>query len=319
MSSTLSDADFVASVSNHVKINTDRLADLDKKVFFIQNEHWFKHGPISADFLSERDKLTLLFVVSALSFSYWGDPKWTIKQGSDSYSGTWGLLATLLSEAQFNQNFLSFENFKTISSYELQRIFSANVVIPLFESRLQILRRLGEVMCELYGSDPIACVAQAQGSIPEFVQNLVTVFIDVFNDVWLYKNRYIHFNKRAQMLAADISRVFFQNSWSLHEGIECLTALSDYKLPQILRFYGVLEYDEELSWMIAEKKEIECGTGMEIEIRAATLVAVEQIRKQNIQQGKRISAMDINDCLWLSSKQLPFDTEPHHRTRTSAY
>jgi hypothetical protein len=54
---------------------------------------------------------------------------------------------------------------------------------------------------------------------------------------------------------------------------------ADYRVPQTLHHWGVLKYSKDLEEVIINKKEIPHGGEYEVEIRAATVVAVERLRK----------------------------------------
>ena len=52
---------------------------------------------------------------------------------------------------------------------------------------------------------------------------------------------------------------------------------ADYRVPQILRHVDIFEYSKELSDKIDQEQELPYSCEEEIEIRAATVVAVENI------------------------------------------
>ncbi len=131
-----------------------------------------------------------------------------------------------------------------------------------------------------------------------------------FRDEWKYGEQKIEFNKRAQLLAANLSYKVGHLS-----NVDQLTACADYKLPQVLRRHGILQYDEELQRKIRHLKEIPAGSGEEIEIRAHTIYAVELIKEEI----KCLTSSQINDLLWLEGQIKMRTDEPYHRTRTIAY
>jgi len=93
-----------------------------------------------------------------------------------------------------------------------------------------------------------------------------------------------------------------------------LTAFADYRLPQILRHYGALVYASALAESVDNCREIKAGSRDEIEIRAATVQAVERMRRRLVGH----TAAEIDNALWLLSQQVA-DLKPHHRTRTINY
>ena len=58
-----------------------------------------------------------------------------------------------------------------------------------------------------------------------------------------------------------------------------LTMFADYRVPQILRSVGVLEYSTELSEKIDNYVEIIHGSLEEVELRACTIIAVEKLKE----------------------------------------
>ncbi len=95
---------------------------------------------------------------------------------------------------------------------------------------------------------------------------------------------------------------------------------ADYRIPQILMHVGVLEYSSCLLSKIADKHLIEYGSEQEIEIRAATVVAVELIRDK-LKSVKNVSllAVEIDWLLWNWGEQVKEEITPHHRTLTVFY
>ena len=62
---------------------------------------------------------------------------------------------------------------------------------------------------------------------------------------------------------------------------------ADYRVPQILRHLGIFEYSDQLSQKIDSLQELPYSCPEEVEIRAATVVAVEMILDQ-VKQDKEL-------------------------------
>jgi hypothetical protein len=95
---------------------------------------------------------------------------------------------------------------------------------------------------------------------------------------------------------------------------------ADYRIPQILRHYHVMNYSEELATLIDSYTEIPFGSEYEAEIRAATVIAVEKLKLEiakvcNIQ----MKAVEIDWLLWNLGENMKDTIKPHHRTRTIYY
>ncbi len=144
------------------------------------------------------------------------------------------------------------------------------------------------------------------------------ILIDNFNnfkDIREYKGRTIYFYKLAQFLTSDILRVI-QNKE--HENIDYshLIGCADYKIPQVLEGLGILEYDDELMFLIESKSPIKENSELEVEIRAAMIAVIDYIYKKL--KGK-IARIDINNFIWSKSQDKKVNYKPYHLTRTISY
>lgn len=116
--------------------------------------------------------------------------------------------------------------------------------------------------------------------------------------------------KRAQILSSDLSQLTRAYPEFRITDCEKLTAFADYRLPQVLEHLGSLVYTKDLTKTIQSGRIITSGNVLELEIRAATIVAVEEIKKL---LPNRTSA-DVDLGLWLLSQDLRTDMPMYHRT-----
>jgi hypothetical protein len=131
-----------------------------------------------------------------------------------------------------------------------------------------------------------------------------------FRDTSLFERKEVYFFKRAQICLNDISYLPEAKINRLSE----LTAFADYRLPQVLREFGAINYSKDLAEWIDNLVLIPAGSREEIEIRAATIWAIELIR----QKLKKYTAGQIDNTIWLVSQENP-GRKPHHRTYTIFY
>lgn len=150
--------------------------------------------------------------------------------------------------------------------------------------------------------------------------------IPSFNDVaiWPYgetglPNNEVRFYKRAQILVGDLSGGLAGSPLVMFGDLDQLTAFADYKVPQILRALGVLIYDDALSDNVASRQRISAGSRMEMEIRAATIVACDRIATAMQSLGREITSAELDWLLWTRSQHLPDGTAPYHLTETIFY
>jgi hypothetical protein len=147
----------------------------------------------------------------------------------------------------------------------------------------------------------------------------VTRLFPSFNDVTTFQGSEVRFYKRAQILIADLSGAFGGQGLGGFDDLETLTAFADYKVPQVLRRFGVIDYDETLTAKIDRRELLAPGSVEEIEIRAATIWGCELIRRALAARGTHLRAFEIDWALWFAGQSLPPDERPYHRTLTVFY
>jgi hypothetical protein len=138
-----------------------------------------------------------------------------------------------------------------------------------------------------------------------------------FRDETLYKKRWICFYKRAQIAVADLNAALSLNL----EGMERLTTFADYRVPQLLRHVGVLEYNKELADTVDNR--VELSGKQEVYVRAATVVAVDRLVKAyNLKNpNAHTTAVNMDWHLWQVGEELNQNNKmkPHHRVNTIFY
>jgi predicted dithiol-disulfide oxidoreductase (DUF899 family) len=140
-----------------------------------------------------------------------------------------------------------------------------------------------------------------------------------FRDQAVYQGESVFFYKRAQLFAADLHGALFGKGLGSFRDIKELTAFADYKLPQVLRHVGVLEYAPALMEKVDRMIHLTPGGEEEVEIRASTLWAVELIRREMNNLGKDRTASEIDWLLWNLGQDDRFRAKPYHRTVTIFY
>ncbi len=302
----------VLEQSTWVHINPDKVRNFAVNLGEKKSEHWTQYSPLASMRLDLREKAAFLFVFNAISFSYWGNPKWTIENEGQTYNrGTWSMIAAIQRAREENIPVLDSAYLANISVAELGYILRGNVEIPLLKERAAILREVGSVVTQNYGGDFIQVITSKKNSALYLVDKLVEEFPS-FNDLSQYAGEPVYFHKRAQLLVSDLN-------YSLKLGLRDthrLTACADYILPLVLRYHEVIEYDSNLAFKVDHQIEIPKNSKEEIEIRAGTIMAVEKI-KEALHQSD-LTSMQLNDYLWIAGDRVP-STQSYHLTRTTAY
>ncbi len=261
-----------------------------------------------------------LLVLDALNFCFWpekGQPRWSIDYGGKTLSGYWAEAAALKRAIEEDIPLWDAKYLSTISSETVTHIFRGNGTIPLLEQRVSHAQEVGRVLLERYNGQFVHAIEQAEYNAPKLVNLLVRDFLS-FRDIATYRKHTIKFLKRAQICVADLYHAFGGQQWGKFADLERLTIFADYKLPQVLRHYHVLEYDSTLAQRVDNQELLPMESEEEIEIRAATIWASEFLRKKMQQQGYTMTAAEIDQRLWLIGQEST-QMRPYHRTRTIYY
>ena len=107
--------------------------------------------------------------------------------------------------------------------------------------------------------------------------------------------------------------------WGAFESLENLSLFADYKLPQILRELGILQYSPHLAKRVDTCEELPSGSSEEVEIRAATVCAGYQILAALKPRFPHATAVHLDALLWTAGQKSNRARLPYHRTRTISY
>ncbi len=303
-----------------------------------------------------------LLLLDALNFCFWaekGQPRWTIEYRGERLNGYWAEAAALTRAVEEGYKVWDAHYLSEISSADMAAIFrgvsiaetsegnlAEAVEIPLFEQRVANAREVGRVLLERFDGQFSHVIEEAGGSAVRLALLLAEHFAS-FRDVASFRGQSVRFYKRAQICVADLRAAFGGQRWGALSDVEQLTIFADYKLPQLLRHYGVLEYSPALAERIDREELLEPGGEEEVQIRAATVWACELLRqtindavtgdwatgvgtgaeaRAGIRATARVArtihepvtAADIDGQLWLLSQDTP-NMRPYHRVRTMYY
>jgi hypothetical protein len=310
-------AAFVARASEHVSIDPEALAAHCRELAardLVKASEWEASLHFRGD---DEQTLAYVFVLDTINFCFWGDPKWRREDGGQVLDGYWALAAALTAEAEANPAFLRPENLATLGDAALGRVLAGSPAIPLLSERAANLRDLGRWIAGRFAGRFAAVLDAAGHDAPSLVQ-LVVEGLASFRDEAVYKRRIVPFYKRAQILAGDVHGAFAGQGWGRLARLEILTAFADYKLPQILRHHGILCYSPALAAAVDGLVPVLPGSAEEVEIRANTIQAVEDMRRELQQLGQELTSYQVDWLLWLASQDSA-QMRPYHRTRTIYY
>ncbi|GJQ09780.1 hypothetical protein GpartN1_g1571.t1 [Galdieria partita] len=270
-----------------------------------------------------------IFWIDCINFCFWQreeEEKWTIWYKNKRYTGYFALCAALNLYLETRGNYvLSAEFLKQLTASQLKEILmpesQSQGVIPLLFERVHCLREAGCVLDEYFQGSVYYLIRSSHGSLETVVDKVVQYFPS-FRDEAIYEGQRVFFYKRAQIFAADIFACLGQEALSFRDPC-CLTMFADYRVPQVLHKWGVLNYSDILLAQLQQGMEIK--ETEEVEIRACSIAAVEMILKeiQKTSPNIFVSSQLIDYLLWSEAMNMKSLTEldktPFHRVRTIFY
>ena len=300
---------YVVENSQHVKIDYSKLDDFIANIDCNNLKNWLLYNPYNLLDLDIETLVNFLLVFESIDYSFWGQPKWTIETEDGLKDGSDALLYDMLKYAKKLGN----ATFNDVSFNEFRNILKGNIEIPFLEERYKIVSSIAEIVNK-----------KMNGSFYDYIKDMNTdqeIFKTILNnfsgfeDTRTYKGQTVYFYKLAQLLTSDILHVI-ENKEQKEVDYSNLLGCADYKIPQVMQGFGILEYDTKLSSILETKTEIEENSEYEVEIRASMIVVINYIWEQI---DKIIDRIDINDFIWSKGQDKTKKYKPYHLTRTKSY
>jgi len=266
-----------------------------------------------------KDNIQLVFIEEVVNFYFWAEKdkeKWRVEwQGKEIMGGWYGLKTCFERAIGEGVPILNPGYLVNISKQDVANLFrsSNDVEIPLLNERINNFRQAGKILLEKYQGHFLNVIEESNYNAIELVKLIYQNFPS-FRDIHKLDEQEVFFLKRAQISTHDLNRVLVKQGKELKD-MDKITACSDYKLPQMLRIYGVMEYNQGLSEKVDNYVLIPSASREEIEIRAATIWGIELIR----QELEKYTASDIDFALWLMSQTKSKQAKPYHRTYSIYY
>lgn len=304
--------DPVIQKSVHVTINTKRLRQFARSFDLDKATHWMDSCPVKLSDLDRKERLAFLFVFNAISFCYWGNPKWVVDYQGRHMRGTWSMTAALKRAKDEGIRILDPGFLERIRDDELRHILRSRdeVQIPLLEQRCEILRQVGRV---INGNGGFEGILTAANNDAVRLLNIILEHFPSFEDTLTFDGEPVFFYKRAQLFVVDLVHAF--DLQDVFSNIGELSGCADYIIPMVLRHLGILKYTDELAAKIDKGIRLPHNSVEEIEIRAHTLKVIQELADM-----LGVTPMEINDYFWVVGPEMPLDLK-HHTTkpRSSAY
>lgn len=298
---------FVIENAKYVKIHYDEIKKFAKNIQEVNIQNWLFNLPLNL--LDENIDTIIEFLLyfEAIDFSFWGNPKWEIQTEKGKQDGSIALMYAMLKYIKENKNF------DNITKEKFGKYLKGNIEIPLFEERYNILKNINNVVKEKMNGGFYKAIYNLKTD-EELFDFIINNFKD-FEDIRNYKGKTIYFYKLAQLLTSDILHMR-EKKENIKVDYSHIVGCSDYKIPQGLRALNLVSYNEELANLVDNKIELKQNSEYEVEIRATVIYVINKIKEL---LDNRINAIDLNDYIWLMSKNKDLPKKPYHLTRNTNY
>lgn len=311
----------VMSQSSHVKINASALTELAKSLkeakavtsFTSWGESHFPPASVPLETL-----LRFVFILDTLNFCFWPNPPF-------EYTN---LAANLYATLKARPTFFGLENLAAVSSVELgNAVFKEEFC--LLEERARMVREVFGMVLRSGEGSCAGFVAKANRSAPHLVKLVVDSF-PCFRDQAIYRGCQVFLYKRAQILVSDLHLAYRDivkavgktaeyDILDFGDSIKELTMFADYRVPQILRAKDVLVYSKDLAVLVDGKKDVPHSSEHEVEIRAGTVVAVEELKEALAKLGVSALSLEVDVYLWEEGEKIKDKVQPAHHTISIFY
>ncbi|XP_061757401.1 queuosine salvage protein isoform X1 [Nerophis ophidion] len=328
---------FVAERSQDVFVEDEGIQKVAEMLYALRNSEeltangWKKANPLAPAATSDQ-AFNWVFVVDTLNFSFW--PEKDTEQCEVTFKGTthtgYMTLCAAIARAIDEGVPITDPNFfSQMSVEELAHVLRSDnaTPMPMLRERHQVLTEGGRVLLK-HGGSFCNFISQAGADARKMVE-LIVDKIPSYRDEATYEGKRIAFYKRAQILVADFWGIMAARGEADISNMDWLTMFADYRIPQVLVYFGALRYSDALLGMLHNGELLPSGDRREVEIRACSIWAVERIRtrlSELLQERDGRSSGSINSAiidfyLWPYAKQHHQEMAhiPIHHTRSIYY
>ncbi|CAI2372761.1 unnamed protein product [Moneuplotes crassus] len=313
----------VMELAKHVKINKENLLKLVENIEETEFkydcwEQWHFQTIPDVSQITDEQVIAYVFIIDALNFCFWPTEGFEYDQLANN-------LAKILVD---DPEFFTSKRMAQATDEDICKIFTADFC--LIQERSRLLREVGEIIETKFEGSFSNFVSSAGGNAVKLVDQIISNFPG-FRDESIYNiagedalkgGQQVFFYKRVQILVGDLYAALENRNQSLvSQDIEQLTMFPDYRVPQILHHLGVFEYSEDLEKQIIDEEIIPHGDQKEVEIRAATIECVEQIKGTAFEHNPNINlkSIEVDWILWQMGEKKLDEMKPHHRTLSIFY
>lgn len=304
-------ASFVVKNSKFVSINLERLRIFAKKI-----KEKIERKELLGEWQFGKFKKSpqLIFILDTVNFCFWtkkNEKKWQVEYPKGQILDGWEALVACFDRALEEKVPIDNCDFLTkITLEQTKELFRScnKTEIPLLRKRFEFLRQSGRNLRKKLNGRFNNLLRQADYDAVGIAKLIIKHFPS-FRDTAFFLGKKVNFYKRAQICVYDLSLLKNQEIRSLDK----LTAFADYKLPQVLRDFGVLVYQKNLAEKVDNCVVLKKGSREEIEIRSATIFACDLIAKKI-----NVSSIIVDNAIWSLSQKLK-SKKLYHRVLTTNY
>ncbi|KAL8943029.1 MAG: hypothetical protein Q9216_001317 [Gyalolechia sp. 2 TL-2023] len=333
----LKDAEYVYDHSIDVALDTHGTKAAAATIWKSMQEKKYSFKTWSEHTLHPKTKdestVNFIFLMDLLNFCFWSEHPvptecFSVDYQGQTFTGYWSLVAAIHRALEEDIPITTpafWINETECTDDLLKHIFRSTTSeqIPLLDQRIQCIREAGHILASSFDGSVVNLVKQANNSAASLIELLTTHF-PCFNDTATFESNPIHFQKRAQILVADLWACFEGQSYGCFYDIDTVTMFADYRIPQMLHSLGCLRYSPSLETHIRNLKEVESGCSWEVQLRGCSIWCVELIRREIVRQHPKaeVNAILIDFFLYDTMKDRVkegVEKIPHHRTRSIWY
>lgn len=296
---------------SHVSLNEENIKNIIEIIGETAPSDW-KQPYIFND--KTYRSLNYLALFSCLSFCYWNSPKWGRNYKGIELGGSNSLFYALTEAISNGFDITDAKVLHQMSYEEFYTILKGNSEeqISFIEERYSIARSFGKVLDKVFKGNFVPALEKVSFNAGIFHKLLIDNF-DILHDSHKYRGIDIKFYKKSQEIVTLIFEQFQGKGLGRFNQMEDLTASSDYKLPQILRNYNVIEYSKELESKITGFEILLDDSEEALEIRMITILACHIIAKFLKRKGICVREFEISNILWTLSQRPSANQIPHPR------
>jgi len=266
---------------------------------------------------NQEKMIDYLIILDAVNFCFWSKKeKWHIFYNNKKYDGYFALSLALKEFFEKNPKKGNLKYFQYISFEEFKDILRGGKNLLFLKKRWEITRKVSQSLVKKYKNSK-KFVNSAKKKTSRLIEKIYKE-LPFFDDISEWRGKKIYFLKRPQILVVDIWAALEGKGLGRFDDLDYPTAFADYKVPQILNNFGILEYSSDLKQKIRNRVLIPKGSKEEIEIRGAAIWAVEYFKEVFKQRGRDLHSFQIDWLLWNKAQKIEMEI-PYHLTKTIFY